>query len=154
MKLFLHSFSDVITNSSETVYMCPTEKTISLMKELINYFLEKAGSEKRADDLFTFELELDEAYVERILDDMSEEEQEALVDEASKSLSLIEKSKKQNEAIIRLVKEGKINPDNYDSDCSYREDHLFIIPKDDSKEVLDMTSKVFSIFNVEATRDG
>jgi hypothetical protein len=153
MKLSFHSFSDVITNSSETVYMCPTEKTISMMKELINYFLEKAGSDKRADDLFTFELELDEAYVERILDDIDSNQLQNLVEEPE-HLPHKELLQKQEEAVRKLVKEGKINADDYDNDYSFRADHLLIIPKDNSKEVLDMTSKVFSIFNVEATRDG
>jgi hypothetical protein len=95
MKLFLHSFNDVITNSSEVIYVCANDKSISLVKELINYFLKKAGSDKTADDLFTFELELDEAIVERILDEMAELEEYGLVGEAGKGLPRKELKEKQ-----------------------------------------------------------
>jgi len=154
MKLFIHSFSDVITNSSETIYVSATEKSIDLVKELINYFLQKGGSDKIANDLFTFELELDEAYVERILEDMDDDQLSNLVDDDSKNLPRKELQEKQYEAVRKLVKEGTINPDNYDNDYSFREDHLLIIPKDNSKEVLDMTSKVAKIFDIEALRTG
>jgi uncharacterized membrane protein YheB (UPF0754 family) len=154
MKIFLHSFSDVITNSSETIYVSATEKSIVAVKEVINYFLQKAGSDKTADDLFTFELELDEAYVERILDDMGSLQKFDLVGESVTNLSTEELEKKEYETIRKLVKEGKINLDNYDNDCSFREDHLLIIPKDNSKEVFDMTLKVSKIFDIEAVRNG
>ena len=154
MKLFIHSFSDVITNSSESIYISATEKSIVAVKEVINYFLQKAGSDKTADDLFTFELELDEAYVERILEDMGSLQKFDLVGESVENLSTKELEKKEYEAIRKLVKEGKINPDNYDNDYSFREDHLLIIPKDNSKEVFDMTLKVSKIFDIEAVRNG
>ena len=154
MKLFIHSFSDVITNSSESIYISATEKSIVAVKEVINYFLQKAGSDKTADDLFTFELELDEAYVERILEDMGSLQKFDLVGESVTNLSTKELEKKEYETIRKLVKEGKINPDNYDNDYSFREDHLLIIPKDNSKEVFDMTLKVSKIFDIEAVRNG
>jgi len=148
MKLFIHSFSDVITNSSESIYVSANEKSIDLVKELINYFLQKAGSDKTADDLFTFELELDEAYVERILDDKSEEQLESL---SGKELpKMIEEL---YETIRRLVKDGKIDPSNYDCNHSKREDSLIITPKDGSKE-FDIASKLRSIFKISAIWNG
>ncbi len=114
--------------------------------------LEKAGSDKRADDLFIFELELDEAYIERILDGMSQQEQEILLGTGSRHLSIKERKKRENEGIKNLVKEGKINPDNYNIDDSRRTDHLLIIPRDDSKDVLDISLKIFSLFDFESIR--
>ena len=143
MRIFLHSFSDVITNSSEVIYICPTSKTIDAARKMINYFLKKAGSSKVADDLFTFKLELDEAYIERIIDDLGD------------STDLCDKPEEvQHEEIRKLVESGKINPSDYDIDGYFRQDHLIIIPRDDSKDTLDLTSEVEKIFDIEASRDG
>ena len=153
MKLFIHSFSDVITNSSESIYVSATGKSIDLVKELINYFLQKAGSDKKADDLFTFELELDEAYVERILENMDDDQLVNLVDKDFINLHGKDLQEKQAEEVRRLVKEGKIDADNYNTDFSRREDYLTIIPKDGSKE-FDIASKLRSIFKISAIWNG
>jgi len=150
MKLFIHSFSDVITNSSESIYISASEKSITLAKELIDYFLEEAGSDKTADDLFIFELKLDQAYVDRILDAIDENEEMVLPEDALQLFRKDIEEKERFEIVRRLVKEGKIDPDKYDSDISYREDALIIIPKDDSKE-FNLASKFQRIFDISAT---
>ena len=154
MKLSIHSFSDVITNSSESIYVSATEKSIVMVKELINYFLQKAGSDKKADDLFTFELILDEALVERILDEMDDDQLVNLVDKDFIDLHGKDLQEKQAEEVRRLVKEGKIDPDSYSCDYSRREDSLIITPKDGPEEELDLTAKVRSIFDISAIMNG
>jgi len=154
MKLSIHSFSDVITNSSESIYVSATEKSIVMVKELINYFLQKAGSDKKADDLFTFELILDEALVERILENIDDMKELPLPKEALKLFDKDLKEKEREEIIRELVKEGKIDPDNYSCDYSRREDSLIITPKNGPEEELDLTARVRRIFDISAIMNG
>lgn len=58
--LHIHSFSDLITNSSSEIFINSNKKTIEVVKTLINYFLEKGGSSKKADDLFVFKIVSDD----------------------------------------------------------------------------------------------
>ena len=50
----IHSIIDVITNSSTSVFVCVSTKSIRFAKELINDILQAGGSKKTADDLFEF----------------------------------------------------------------------------------------------------
>ena len=52
----VHSFNDIITNSSSEIFVNCNNKTIKAVKTLIDYFLEKGGSTKKADDLFVFKI--------------------------------------------------------------------------------------------------
>lgn len=52
----MHSFVDLITNSSTEIYIEATEKTIESLKGLINNLLKVGGSELTCDDLFTIQL--------------------------------------------------------------------------------------------------
>jgi hypothetical protein len=54
--LNVHSFNDLITNSSSEIFINSNKKTIEAVKTLINYFLEKGGSTKKAEDLFVFKI--------------------------------------------------------------------------------------------------
>ena len=57
----LHSFVDLITNSSTEVYIEVTDQTVTAMKDAVNHILKSQGIEKTADELFNFELsELEE----------------------------------------------------------------------------------------------
>jgi len=156
MKISFHSFSDVITNSSEVIYVTVGKKTIELVKELINYFLENAGSEKRADDLFKFSTELDDGYVDRILDNIDAGEEELLPEDALELHRKDIKEEERHKIVRRLVDEGKIDASKYDNDYGYREDSVIITPKDNrySKEALNITGWIRSAFDLEATRDG
>jgi hypothetical protein len=53
MIITLHSFSDIITNSSTEIFTTCTENSVELIKKFINTILKEAGSDKTADDLFT-----------------------------------------------------------------------------------------------------
>lgn len=63
----IHSFIDVITNSSTEIYVQASESTIKSVKELVNGLLKMGGSTKTADDLFTFEL-IDPGFADRVWD--------------------------------------------------------------------------------------
>ena len=50
----IHSFVDLITNSSSEVFVTATEKTVDTVKSLVNNILQAGGSLIKADDLFEF----------------------------------------------------------------------------------------------------
>lgn len=52
----MHSFVDLITNSSTEIYIEATEKTVESIKALVNIILNLGGSTTTCDDLFTIEL--------------------------------------------------------------------------------------------------
>ena len=52
----MHSFVDLITNSSTEIYIEATDKTIESVKQLVNNILSLGGSSQTCDDLFTIEL--------------------------------------------------------------------------------------------------
>ena len=65
----VHSFVDVITNSSSEIFTSANEGTVKAVKELINNLLIGVGSNKTADDLFDIivgiEVDNPETYEER-----------------------------------------------------------------------------------------
>jgi len=69
LRIPLHSFVDLITNSSSEIFVQAHDKTIVAVKEVINNLLKGVGSDKTADDLFTIELGIEvdnpESYEER-----------------------------------------------------------------------------------------
>ena len=48
----IHSFVDVITNSSSEIYVSADKNTVSAVKSIINNLLKGVGSDKTSDDLF------------------------------------------------------------------------------------------------------
>ena len=52
----VHSFVDIITNSSSELYVTADRNTIEAMKNMVDAVLKAGGSDKSADDLFTFSL--------------------------------------------------------------------------------------------------
>jgi hypothetical protein len=52
----IHSFVDIITNSSTEIFVTASERTITSIKELVDCILKGAGSSLRATDLYEFSL--------------------------------------------------------------------------------------------------
>lgn len=52
----VHSFVDLITNSSSEVFVTSDRQTITSVKKLINCILATSGSTKSCDDLLTIKL--------------------------------------------------------------------------------------------------
>lgn len=48
----IHSFIDIITNSSTEIYVCADEGTVNCIKKLVDSILKAGKSDKRFDDLF------------------------------------------------------------------------------------------------------
>lgn len=60
--LNIHSFVDLITNSSTEIYVAAGDNTIKTVKEMVNALLRMADSNKTADHLFEFSLNEEESY--------------------------------------------------------------------------------------------
>ena len=82
----LHSFVDIITNSSTEIYIEATDKTIESLKNIINSILKMGNSTLTADDLFTIELDPDDI----------KETEEYANDCGYKDISLLVKCKDEN----------------------------------------------------------
>ena len=52
----IHSFVDVITNSSSEIFVAADQSTVKAIKKLVENLIAATGGTSTADDLFTFEL--------------------------------------------------------------------------------------------------
>jgi len=60
----MHSFVDLITNSSTEIYIEATDKTVESIKGIVDNILKLGGSNLKCDDLFTIELNPEEVAAE------------------------------------------------------------------------------------------
>ncbi len=147
----IHSFVDVITNSSTVIYVQVHGKTVELMKDLVNYLLQKGGSEKTADDLFDFKVVNSEEWAEEKVEEIMGDE---FSEEQCPDLTWDER----NEKAEAVFKERLANGDY--SDCEdenyngYDRRILMMIPKDNHKEGFDVAAKFSSIFEIDGGFDG
>jgi hypothetical protein len=154
LRIGIHSFCDVITNSSTEIFVLPTDKSISMIENLIDYFLKKAGSPKKARDIFNFKIELSEDGLDNEFDRYAEEHE--IPKEIEASIDKLTKAKKWSEAttvrcnfIREKIENNEWKPEKSDDyEDNPREDHLIVIPKDDSKDVRDITYLVRQIFEI------
>ena len=70
----MHSFVDLITNSSTELYIEATEQTVKSLKALITNLLELGGSVLTCDDLFTIEINKEQFQSDYSWDDDNEDE--------------------------------------------------------------------------------
>jgi hypothetical protein len=154
MKIRIHSFSDVITNSSEMLYIAISDKGVKSLKELINFILRKAGSDKTADDLFTFRSDIDEDYYNEIWEHIIDNDElipEDVYEQYDSLSTYKEKEEFENKHIKELIDQGKINPheilnrDTYEPDSISYGPSLLLIPKDDDEKSLDMMNTLREI---------
>ena len=159
----IHSFVDVITNSSTTIYVGCHSNTIEYAKDLINNLLKIAGSDKKADDLFEFEIqnkfqhdrELLEEYLDCIIDDYEDEIRQ---DERFKDIEDINDVKDDiYDQMIKMVADKMLKGEIElieSNDYGYDERKLVITAKTDDKIILNLSDKMSSIFEIDGTRDG
>jgi hypothetical protein len=159
LRINLHSISDVITNSSEVIYIATSNKGVSYLKELMNKLLKMGGSDKTADDLFEFKIEPDEYFFERAWDRLCDNGE--IDKEIVKRHDDYQSDKKWKEAnefmkmtIRDMLDKGKIKEEDFEDDYGYPRNNLILIPKGINQQVIDMTKEMQAIFNIEATRDG
>lgn len=162
MRINVHSFIDVITNSSTEIYVQAGENTINTIKELVNILLKETESTKTADDLFTFEL-IDTGLEEFIDDKLYDYCQD--LKEYNKLETYDQKCNFRKE-LKNKFDNGIDKPDWWDSieeeykdKCdygSYSNIYLDIKPKDENgslKRASSILSSLQTLFNIEASYD-
>lgn len=148
MVIPVHSFIDVVTNSSTSIYVGCHDNTIQYAKDLIDSLLKAAGSGKTADEVFNFVLSCD-------FDNEEYRLEEYLGEENSKfnEMNPDEKEKLMKDTFNKMLS-GEVEP--YSSfgtsggDCDYDQRTLIITSK--SGEIsIDLTEKMENIFSIEAS---
>ena len=157
----VHSFVDVITNSSTTVYVRAGEGSIKAIKKFIDGILEKGGSKKKADDLFEFKIGMGESEMESAMENYWEgiEEQNEEEKDESKKVKIPSWENGANmKTFKKLIAEGKINMKEIEADTDDDEypksNALIMTTKDDSKDSEDIISLFESMFEIDGYRNG
>ncbi len=126
----VHSFVDVITNSSSEIFVSATDSTVAAAKEIVNNVLSSGGSLAKCDDLFKVSL----LYHVRYYDDGEEDTVEKEFD---------------NEA--DAAKFRSENADKFGGDYDAEWNDLVIEAIDptneDAKKAAESLSSFFSTFN-------
>lgn len=147
----IHSFIDVITNSSTSVYVGCHSNTVKFAKDLVNDLLKAAGSEKNADDVFIFSIQADfECEHNKIYNNLSEYYE----DEELEGLDYTSKNKLAKSIFDKMIS-GEIEQhngwgNNYDD---YDTRTLLITSKTDDQFSIDLGSSIESIFSIEGGYD-
>lgn len=156
LKLNVHSFVDIITNSSTEIYTYATNEENAY--KLINEILKIAGSEKKAEDLFNVSIVpkdwdtiIDYAEDDGFEDEIINNEFNDLLVERSKVYE--EKGREgQNkfdeEQIIPFLIKNERWKEVWNEE--YNGTSMLIEPKDKSKSDNDIWSMIFDLFDQEA----
>lgn len=132
----IHSFVDLITNSSSEIYVAAGDKTVKAVKEIIDNILALAKSELTCDDLFTVEIDYQKYYDDYDGEDYDDED----IDEDT------EKSESKKLTPKQFFKQDQDN--DYGRDVS-----LLVKCTDPTSELGKKTAKVLSdltgLFTIE-----
>ena len=137
----IHSFVDLITNSSSESYISSSESTIKAVKELVNNILELAGSTQKFDDLFTIDIVFD--YFGKVKD----------MEGFSHYFTEAELRKLEEDG---RIDEGETDSTIEPSDETFR-NSLRVLPKIDNEltqKISHRLSNITSMFNIEAGYNG
>lgn len=147
--MLINSITDVITNSSTSVFVVHKESDIDSIKELVNAVLSINGN-YTFDDLFEISLELDQYTIDRYLDDLSEEFDDLKNDnDWDKILGSYSKEKlsKLTDELWELI----------DNDWCWKGspyEYIKVIAKNsEHKHVADLISKIDNIFDIDYNTD-
>ena len=151
----INSKTDVITNSSTSVFVVYAEHNIDSIKELVNSILAIDGR-YTFDDLFNISLEFNYDVIERYSEKLSDEFSEFTEDNADYEEILMSFDK---EKISRLADElwGFINYD-YDYDYCNKSpyEYIAVTVKKDSPEIekaAELISNIDRIFDIDYCSD-
>lgn len=159
LEVSLHSFVDVITNSSTTIYTF-SESSVEPAKKLVNAFAKLMGYPKAAEEMFFFECfpsfhEQWDSYVEAKEEDELTEE-----DKAINAMSYGDRQLYFSQLKLDICMNKKERPHWLDEDHSrwgddYIESKIFIYPKDAKyQEVADKLKEFLYSTSHEARYDG
>lgn len=157
IKIKVHSFIDVITNSSTEIYVSADQGTIKAIKALIDNILKLGNSTLKADDLFTFEIYCErerEYYIGLLADNYMSDEQYQEYKQIG--YSVVENLVKEIEALDKKPEWWKSFEDKYDYDDFY-DSEMIVKAKDDNPDAeaaAKVLSSLTSLFDIEADYNG
>lgn len=150
IRIRVHSFCDIITNSSTTIFVTTHGKSIQMLKEFIDYLLKNAGSTMKAEDVFNFRIDPDEDWLEDEFEGLKEVDPEL-----TKKIAMAQASKKGVWDQVRKLKTNYVlekilnNEIEVPNTGELREDTLMIIPKNNTKDAKSVTEVIRQIFEIE-----
>ena len=154
----IHSFSDLITNSSSETYIQASDSSIKQAKEIVNSLLKVGGSTQSADDLFEFDLVYLLSDIDKNLENKAKS---AGIEIPEKSWYEVYATKNQIDAFINSLTEDESNLFTAPWDYSYNEGYnvnLRITPKDPANEETNKIAKLLSgfvnSFNISSQYEG
>lgn len=157
----IQSFSDVITNSSTSVFVVYTERNIKSIKDIVNSIL-AIDSEYTFDDLFDVSMSINSDVFER--NEVLEEEFKDVVDIYFDKNLTWEQANFKADALIKSFPEEKrkrfkdllwecADEDDYNSYIKSPYDGIIITPKDTNNEVVSKAARAISnlsdIFDID-----
>lgn len=142
----IQSLIDVITNSSTSIYQIASKSSIDYIKTVINGILIAVGSDKKADDLFDFDICYDEdvyfAYKDFLYDS-------GYISDELYVSDVIDPNELHNESTTKYTIEDFI-----DDDCdSYVNSHVVVTTKDNNKEADKLLGIIEEIYDHYAIFD-
>ncbi len=139
LSIKIHSFVDVITNSSSTIYNYQ-EDALPAVKNMIDEFLKTFGCKETADDMFYPAIMSSIDHYSDYLDDTSEDPDEDKIDKEIPK----EMSRKELELLIENIITGKIEKPEWIKNADEQEDgegfeaerFLYLVPKEEKYKKL------------------
>lgn len=152
IKLRIHSVVDVITNSSTVIYTNCDDNCLQNARDLVNTILKEAGSDKTADDLYTFKIALTEDAIHQLYYNEDFIEKSGYKKQPSdlgwrENVYHLSKFLDDNNITYEDVKEF------LDSDEDYNSNTVIIITTKDGK-TSNFTDMILSTVNQDAARNG
>jgi len=148
----IHSFIDVITNSSTSVYVGCHGNTIKFATDMIDSLLKAAGSDKTADDIFEFKITVEKSgETEKIWENLSEYYTDSELEGKDNNA----KTEMINSVFDKMCS-GEIDQ-HYgwgESYGGFDDRNLIITSKTDEAFVMELASTVESIFQIDGSYDG
>lgn len=157
----VHSFVDLITNSSSEIFVEASASTITAIKKMLTNVLAAGGSTKTADDLFTFDLgyevtdtkDYDTVYVSKAefkkIEKAWEEYEESKYSEDDETEGMSDVEKDERDA----AKTPRYEP-RYD-ESEFHNTRIVVTVKDEASKEAKAAAKTLSdltgLFNLEAT---
>lgn len=158
MKINIHSFVDVITNSSTTIFVTMNGGAIKGMHSVIDEILKVAKSDKKSEDLFDISIDRDwddiiESWFEDYANEPEDPKEKEMYDQRN-ALEYKEFSAYAEKVVIPYLKENNIWQ-KYTEDWNGFEKDSWLVVKsktgDDTKEIWGMINRLFS---ADGYRDG
>lgn len=151
--MIINSMTDVITNSSTSVFVVYAEHNIDSIKELVNSILAIDGK-YTFDDLFNISLEFDYDVIERYSEQLSEEFSEFTKEDADYEEILMSFDKEKKSRLADELWDFI----NYDYDYCNRSpyEYIAVTVKKDSPEVekaAELISNIDRIFDIDYCSD-